>query len=317
MKRGIVIVVLAGCGPTVAMGEGGAEAGFDDSGGSETTRGGEPTSSATAPMTSSVTLTTSATIDSGDVDVDDGDPSDDDATDGDPFISPPDIVCLLHCTYECDQFTQDCTRGEKCVPWANDGGVVWNANKCVPIEPAAAAVGEPCVVVNTYATGLDDCEFGAICFGVDPVTNEGVCVPMCTGTGDEPVCPDGLACTLSFDGVLNVCLEPCDPLAPSCAAGEVCAHAADLPLGERPFLCHPTPQFEPQPEGSACGDLRLCDAGLGCVPAAYVPGCMEESCCTRLGDLAAPPECADPMQECLPVFEGDPPEGLCFCGVPA
>ncbi len=315
MKRGFVIVVLAGCGPTVAMGEGGAEAGFDDSGGSDTTRGGEPTSSATTPMTSSVTLTTSATIDSGDVD--DGDPSDDDATDGDPFITPPDIVCLLHCSFDCDQFAQDCPEGEKCMPWANDGGNVWTANKCTPIDRAAVGVGEPCVVVGSYASGVDDCALDAMCFGVDPLTNEGTCVPTCTGDEDEPVCPEGLACTLAFDGYLNVCLTPCDPLAPSCGAGEVCAHAADQPLGTPPFLCYPTPQFEPQPLGVSCGDLRVCDAGLGCVPSEHVPGCLEESCCTLLGDLEAPPECSDPMQECIPVFEGDPPEGLCFCGVPA
>jgi len=293
----------------VPVDDAGGEAGFDDAAGSETTRGGESTSGGTTPMTSGTTLTTATTIDSGEVD---GDPSDDE---GVTFITPPDFVCFTHCSYECDQFGQDCRDGAKCVPWANDGGDAWNASKCVEVERAPAAVGEPCVVVDSPVSGLDDCDFGAICFDVDPLTLEGVCVAMCTGSENAPQCPEGLACTLAFDEQLNVCLPTCDPLAPSCAADEVCANTADDANGGE-FLCHPMPPFEPQPYGAPCLDLQLCDAGLMCVGAELVPGCVDEDCCSLLGDLAAPPVCPDPMQECLPVFEDDLSKGLCVCGVP-
>jgi hypothetical protein len=33
---------------------------------------------------------------------------------------------------ECDQWAQDCPPGEKCMPWANDGGSSWNATRCFP-----------------------------------------------------------------------------------------------------------------------------------------------------------------------------------------
>ncbi|MEX1364969.1 MAG: hypothetical protein AB1Z98_17710, partial [Nannocystaceae bacterium] len=32
---------------------------------------------------------------------------------------------------QCSLFAQDCPDGEKCMPWANDGGDAWNATICV------------------------------------------------------------------------------------------------------------------------------------------------------------------------------------------
>jgi hypothetical protein len=313
MRRAFMIFVLAACGPSVPVDDAGDEAGVDQTGEPESTTGGGTTVGATSLTTLDTTMTTATTIDSGDVD--DGDPTDDDATDGDTFITKPDVVCFTHCSLECDQFAQDCPDDEKCMPWANDGGDEWNANKCAPVERAPAAIGESCIVQGSGFSGLDDCDFGAMCFGVDPLTNEGVCVPTCTGSEDAPICPEGLACTRGFDGYLNVCLPICDPLAPSCAADEVCANTADYIVGGD-FLCHPMPPFEPQPYGAPCFGLQACDAGLMCFPSEFLPGCVDESCCSLLGDVAAPPVCPDPMQECIPVFEGDPPEGLCVCGVP-
>src|SRR5262245_15971404 len=31
---------------------------------------------------------------------------------------------------ECDVWAQDCPPGEKCMPWANDGGSSWNSLRC-------------------------------------------------------------------------------------------------------------------------------------------------------------------------------------------
>lgn len=60
--------------------------------------------------------------------------------------------------FECDVFAQDCPPGEKCVPWANDGGGVWNATRCSPVDDDPAAPGEPCTVEGGPTSGIDDCD---------------------------------------------------------------------------------------------------------------------------------------------------------------
>ncbi len=39
-------------------------------------------------------------------------------------------------------WAQDCPEGEKCMPWANDGGGSWNATRCSPLDPNPSAVGD-------------------------------------------------------------------------------------------------------------------------------------------------------------------------------
>ena len=34
--------------------------------------------------------------------------------------------------FECDLWGQDCPDGEKCMPWASNGGT-WNATRCSPV----------------------------------------------------------------------------------------------------------------------------------------------------------------------------------------
>ena len=48
---------------------------------------------------------------------------------GEGFIEMPDGGGA---TNECNQWVQDCPEGEKCMPWANDGGSAWNATRCRP-----------------------------------------------------------------------------------------------------------------------------------------------------------------------------------------
>ena len=43
---------------------------------------------------------------------------------------------------QCNPFTQDCPEGEKCMPWANDGGGSWNATRCSPISDNPGEPGE-------------------------------------------------------------------------------------------------------------------------------------------------------------------------------
>jgi hypothetical protein len=120
---------------------------------------------------------------------------------------------------ECDVIGNDCPKGEKCVPWANDGGKVWNATRCTPLVVPPMAVGEPCTVMGSAVSGLDDCEAGSMCFHVDPEANTGTCVAFCA-SDEPPACADeALTCVITHDGVLLVCLSPCDPMAPECLEG--------------------------------------------------------------------------------------------------
>lgn len=128
--------------------------------------------------------------------------------------------------YECNVFMEDCPQGEKCMPWANDGGEVWNASRCTPVDFDPVPVGQPCAVEGSGFTGVDDCGAEAMCFHVDPETNEGVCVEVCSGSADDPVCAEG-TCIIQFDGALPLCFETCDPKAPTCAEEQVCEPTLD------------------------------------------------------------------------------------------
>jgi hypothetical protein len=173
------------------------------------------------------------------------------------------------------------------MPWANDGMGVWNDTRCSPIARAPAAVGEPCTVEDSPTSGLDDCEAGSMCFQVDPTTNEGVCVAFCTGTEAQPTCADpSRVCSITHEGVLVLCLTPCDPLAPQCPEGESCQ------AGDDAFVCVRAGEGA---LGDPCGQFVDCELGASCIPDA-TPGC-EEACCTSACDPENP-ACALPEQTC-------------------
>ena len=138
-----------------------------------------------------------------------GDPSDPDSADdggadsGIGFIEMPDGGGA---SFECDLFAQDCPEGDKCMPWANDGGDQWNATRCSPVEDDAGVIGDECTADGSGVSGLDDCELGAMCWEVDDM-NMGTCVEMCVGSSGDPLCPPGTWCYLGSDGSLAVCLE--------------------------------------------------------------------------------------------------------------
>jgi hypothetical protein len=274
MKRACLLLLTA-CGPAVPIDDGGADEGEDT--GAETTTtfdsGSATDATATSPTTADPTVQTMpqpTSIDSGDVD--DGESDDATTTDGDPFITKPDFVCFTHCSQiECDVWAQDCPEGEKCMPWANDGGNAWNASRCSQVVGEAGGVDDPCAVEGSGVSGIDTCMLGAMCFGVDPLTNEGTCVGICAGSAANPECPEGLACMQGFEGEVNLCLPACDPLAPTCAVDEVCTHSTMVDPEDGPFVCQPVPPLEPQPYGAACEGLAVCDAGLACVWAERIP----------------------------------------------
>ncbi|MBL4688464.1 MAG: ribulose phosphate epimerase [Nannocystaceae bacterium] len=315
----VVSLVAAACGPSLNV-LGDPESGAQSGGGDGST-GGAATDSISVPPNPSTTAASTTTGDSATFgDVDDTTVGDDsDSGDDTAFIVSADGMCsappgyAAHCAFECNVWEQDCPRGEKCVPWANDGGGSWNAARCTEVASTPAAVGEPCVVEGSAVSGIDDCEFGAMCFYVDQETETGTCVSMCTGEVFDPVCPDGTGCSISNEGVLILCLPTCDPLGDPCPDAQVCA-----PVSED-FWC--VPSIGEASYGEACDQFGECASGLACLDAT-VSGCAEpNSCCAAFCDLnAVDPDAACPDVElgqvCTPwFFEGKEPPGLDDLGV--
>src|SRR5687768_4646140 len=181
------------------------------------------------------------------------------------IISSDAIVCgaavppgtLAHCSW-CDPFAQDCPDGEKCMPWANDGGDDWNATRCSAIEARPAQVGEACVVQDSAVSGVDDCDLGLVCAFVDPTTLEGTCVAMCGGSQADPICARGDTCLIAFDGVITLCLPACDPLLDDCALGTC------VPDEDDGFVCFVA--GDAIAPGEACEELHDCGPSASCQP---------------------------------------------------
>ena len=200
--------------------------------------------------------------------------------------------------YPCDTFVQDCPAGEKCMPWANDGGSAWNATRCSPVVSDPGGPGEPCTVDGSGVSGLDDCERGAFCFDVDPMTNGGTCLPMVTGSANHPLCADPMRTpTISAEGVLNLCLASCRPLQNDCAQGQGCYPSFNA------FTCVPDSSGAGGNAGDVCEFVNACSSGLACVLSDVVPGCEGAGCCTPYCDTAAP-SCPEGLT-CQP-WPGDP-----------
>lgn len=179
----------------------------------------------------------------------------------------------------CNFSDQDCFEQEKCAPWANDGGAIWNALRCVPVDNQPAALGEPCMVEGSFVSGVDTCDVGLVCTQTGPEsrrTNEGTCTALC----NAGPCPEGTLCTVP--GTINVgaCGEICDPLQEgTCPAGQGC-----LPAGLG-FACHlafDTTGDEPCDAVAECGLAHVCTEAPQC---GDEPG---QTCCVELCDLDAP-----------------------------
>lgn len=203
--------------------------------------------------------------------------SDDGSQDGGEagFIRDPDGGGPTH---RCDTWSQDCPVGEKCNVWADDGGGVWNASKCVPIDPDPDDIGEPCTVVDSPLSGLDSCVLGATCFYVDRTTNIGTCVEFCSGTEAAPLCSDPR--THCEGRSVTLCIPSCCPLEQDCPDGEAC-----YPVAEH-FFCAPDVSGTAGAYGDPCSFLNVCNPGLFCASADVVPGCGDEDgCCTPFCDI--------------------------------
>jgi hypothetical protein len=277
---GVLMTVALACGPQVQRGD--AESG---------------TSSSTGPVATTQSSTTEGpiTLTTGPLD-----PSTSgiDGTSTGPALPE-----------DCSQLEQDCPRGSKCMPYADDGGNFANATRCVPIVPDPNAPGEPCTVVGSPLSGEDDCDGRSMCWHVDADTLQGICLPFCMGTEDEPTCSGACEeCKIPFGSGPFVCRSPCDPLLGDCLPGYGCYFIDDV-LG-----CWPDMSSEGVGIGSPCEFRNDCPSGSMCWRAAGVPGCPAGGgCCVpfcTVGDVETCPALV-PGTSCMPLFiSGErPPEG--------
>jgi hypothetical protein len=220
----------------------------------------------------------------------------------------------------CDVWSQDCPPGEKCMPYANDGGGAWNSAGCFPLDEDPKDPGEPCTVFGDGGSGLDDCGPRAMCWNVDPETKMGECVGMCAGSEANPVCGDPCTnCMINGEGVLVLCLPACDPLAQDCGQGSACYPIVTT------FACAPDVSGMTGAAGDPCAFINVCDAGLLCAAAPAVPGCESSGCCTPFCDVDEPDDCNEqvPGSVCVALFDiGEysetclPTGTIGFCAVP-
>ncbi len=229
------------------------------------------------------------------------------------FIMPPDGGGVA---VECDVWAQDCPPGEKCMPWANDGGSAWNATRCSPVDENPGQVGDDCSVEGSGVSGIDSCDIDMMCYYVDSETNLGQCVSFCQGSEANPLCDPGFVCTIANDGVLTLCRPECDPLLQDCVDIAACLPAA----GSEFFTCIIDASGEAGASGDPCEFINACDPGLFCAGAESVPDCAgANGCCSEFCDITA----ADPNsfcmagngQECIPWYaDGDAPPGYDHVG---
>jgi hypothetical protein len=299
MRRVVILAVLVGCGDDGAV-----------SSASSTSEASTSTTTTTTTSTSTTTSTTTSTSTSS---------SGEGTTFGDESGYEDDGLltgCAFTCPnlppggggggpgggFECNPVTQDCPEGEKCMPWANDGGDRWNATRCSPLSPQPFQPGEACTVEGSGFSGVDDCDLGVMCWRVDPKTNTGTCHQLCGTIPGESTCPDGFVCSQPYGYGLRICVTPCDPLAQDCPPGEGC-YPAGLAFG-----CLPTLDAI-VPDGDVCEYRTECVPGSFCADAADLETCAGERCCTRLCDATTLASC----DSCTPYFPEAITSAVGFC----
>jgi hypothetical protein len=217
---------------------------------------------------------------------------DDDAPGGGSFVHIPDMgwSCAaappgVEAMSICDVWTQDCQADMKCMPVTCGDPNTWATAKCTPVSPSPAPVGAPCKVEESGTSGVDDCEIGAMCWNVDPLTLEGQCVSFCQGTEANPSCPAGHTCSIHNAGLLILCLPTCDPLVGDCEPGLACQPSSSWGGSSNSFVCRPT-----QASGQindACYEQGGCPVGTACVTPPLVESCGS-GCCLPFCDVNDP-----------------------------
>lgn len=261
---------------------------------------GEPSSGSTTTSGSSSTSATSSTTGLAD-------DTTGLASTGEPeviFVPIPDVGE----DDDCDIFAQDCPPGLKCTAWNSKGETWgWNATSCKPVVDDPVGIDETCHVVGSGYSGIDDCPVGAMCWDVDPKTNQGVCVPFCVGSEDTWVCEDPMrqcfACGDFNNCAWRLCLPVCDPLDQDCPEGQACYWLGNA------WGCGPDASGDAGANGDPCDFINECDPGLVCL--------LDSGVCSEVCDLDDM-QCAGAIegQVCLPWYEdGEAPPGYEDLGV--
>ncbi len=268
--------------------------GKEDPGDTDSATGDNSTSSGTSagPTTDNPTTTGSTTDAPTTTDTTNGTTNDPTTTTTDtdtgPFLVEPDMEEVGSCSVT----MQDCPDGQKCMPYANDGGSSWNAAKCVDVVDNPGQPGDDCAYEGGALTGIDDCDVGTLCWFLD-AEGVGKCLEMCSG--EPPSCSEGQTCDISNEGVLALCLQSCDPTAPNCDSEDIC-----FPGSEGGFIC----DFDASPEdggfaGQPCEFINVCKLGNYCEDATLVPNCIGGvGCCAPFCSLEDP----DPQQTCIDAY---------------
>jgi len=241
----------------------------------------------------------------------DVEPGGESAPNGMGFVPPPDVGAGV---FECSIWVQDCPTGQKCMPWAKDGGSAWSSTRCSPIVAEPVGIGESCQVEGSGLSGLDDCDLASMCWDVDRETNLGTCVPMCVDGPENPRCEDpNNHCVQAAGAVLNICFPTCNPLLQDCREGLGCYATPDS------FICAPTASSNGINE--ACEFYSVCAPGLQCI-ALDGPPCLDDAtaCCRPFCRLDDEESSCSAVEECVPWFDaGDAParwEDVGFCAFP-
>ena len=276
--------------------------------------------SATSNSASSTTIgSSSTTVGSSSTTVSTPTPNTD-STDSTDSASGTEACSLIDCKDAgaeippCDPWAQDCPEGEKCTVWGDSDGSYWTGTKCVPVDPNPKSTGEACTATGPL-TGIDNCDKGEVCGGVDPETLEGKCIEFCQESDEEYTCPTpGYKCTDWVQGIGAFCSKGCNPLGDDCQDDEVCVPS------NPGWHCTFDESGDAGADDDPCVFINACDPGLLCVFGTKVADCNEPACCTPYCDLNKPDLCPE-KQTCIPYYamEDPPPEGLenlGYCGIP-
>jgi hypothetical protein len=224
-------------------------------------------------------------------------------------------ICILPlpvCLAYCDASHPCADSAHVCLPFADTAGVV-DGSLCLPTcDVVAQDCGFPGVACFTETAVVSDVDRG-VCYGAGDVPQDGACAQFdscAAGLGcfnyvcgtycatASPSCPANHFCQALGNGsAAGICLEICDPLAPSCAAsGAECV--VDESVGVDRGLCWTPPG--PGASGSTCNYTSDCAPGLTC---------STESLCRYLCDVQAP-SCPEAGTHCA-VLPGETRVGAC------
>lgn len=195
---------------------------------------------------------------------------------------------------KCDVYAQDCPAGEKCAAVIT-GANSWDDAQCVPVS-GTDMTGAPCTVVSS-ADGLDSCEKGNMCWNFSS-DGRGICVALCTGSPESPICDGNIECTIASSGAINLCIPTCNPLLQDCPdPGYACYPSLNN------FSCFWDTSDGEGEANVPCDLFTECKEGLLCGEPAFVGmGCKSANgCCTPFCEFPNGP-CPNPDQHCVQWF---------------